>query len=97
MGAVIVRVILGFVSRPSDNMTNGKETIIKIDRYEPEIEKGAIVYYAIAGKKKYKMPDAYKDMYNENYLAITERTLDMPELFDVEGRHYIPLFTGGKS
>lgn len=73
-----------------------KETI-KIDKYEPVIEDGVIVYYAIAGKKRYRMPDAYKEMYNENYLAITERTLSMPELFDVEGTHYIPLFTGGKS
>ena len=70
---------------------------IKIDKYEPVIEDGAIVYYAIAGKKRYRMPDAYKEMYNENYLAITERTLSMPELFEVEGTHYIPLFTGGKS
>ena len=76
-----------------DKMT---ETI-KIDKYEPVIEDGAIVYYAIAGKKRYRMPDAYKEMYNENYLAITERTLSMPELFEVEGTHYIPLFTGGKS
>ena len=71
--------------------------IIKIERYEPVIEAGKIVYYAIAGKKRYPMPDAYKDMYNDDYLAITERTLTIPELFEVEGTHYIPLYTGGKS
>ena len=71
--------------------------IIKIERYEPVIEHGAIVIYAIAGKKKYKIPDAYKDMCTDDYLAITERTLTIPELFEVEGTHYIPLYTGGKS
>ena len=71
--------------------------IIPIERYEPVIEAGAIVIYAIAGKKRYKIPDAYKDMCNDNYLAITERTLALPELYDVSGSHYIPLYTGGKS
>ena len=42
------------------------ETIIKIDRYEPVIENGAIVYYAISGKTRYRMPDAFKEMYNDN-------------------------------
>ena len=70
--------------------------IIRIERYEPVIEHGAIVIYAIAGKKKYKIPDAYKDMCTDDYLAITERTLELPELYDVSGPHYIPLFTGGK-
>ena len=72
------------------------ETIIKIDRYEPVIENGTIVYYAISGKTRYRMPNAYKEMYNEAYLAIKERTLDLPELFDAPSTHYIPLFTGGK-
>ncbi len=71
--------------------------IIKIERYEPVIETGKIVYYAIAGKKRIKMPDAYKEMYTDEYLAIEERTLNIPELYDVEGTHYIPLFTGAKS
>lgn len=71
--------------------------IINIDRYEPAIENGKIVYYAIAGKKKYPMPDAYKEMYDNEHLAITERELALPELFDVEAKHYIPLFTGVKS
>lgn len=71
--------------------------IIHIEKYEPVIENGAIVYYAIAGKKKYRMPDTYKDMYNDQYLAIMERTVTIPELFDdVEPTHYIPLFTGDK-
>lgn len=67
--------------------------MIVIDRYEATIENGGIVYYAIAGKKKYKMPDCYKDMYNDNYLAIEERTMERPELFDTVSPHYIPLRT----
>ena len=42
------------------------ETIIKIDRYEPVIENAAIVYYALPGQTRYRMPDAYKDMYNNS-------------------------------
>jgi hypothetical protein len=67
--------------------------MISIEKYEPIIENGRIVYYAISGKKKYKMPDYYKDMYNEHYLAIEERTMDRPELFDCPATHYIPIRT----
>lgn len=67
--------------------------MIKIDKYEAEIERMNIVYYAIAGKKKYRMPDCYKDMYNDDYLAIEERTMERPELFDTVATHYIPLRT----
>lgn len=67
--------------------------MIKIDRYIAELEGLDIVYYAVAGKKKYRMPSAYKEMYNDNYLAIDERTLERPELFDTEDKHYIPLRT----
>lgn len=71
-----------------------KHMVIKIDKYQSEIENGKIVYYALAGKKKYKMPDCYKMMYNDNYLAIEERTMAQPELYDAPATHYIPLFTG---
>ena len=67
--------------------------VIKIDKYQTEIENGRIVYYAIAGKKKYPMPDAFKEMYNDKYLAIEERTITRPELFDTTATHYIPLRT----
>ena len=71
--------------------------VIRIDKYVTEIEQGHIVYYAVKGKQKYRMPDCYKSMYNDNYLAIEERTLTQPELFDAPQTHYIPLMTGGKS
>lgn len=70
--------------------------MIEIERYEAVIEKDHIVYYAVAGKKRYKMPDCYRNMYNERYLAIEERTMEQPELFDAPATHYIPLFTGDK-
>lgn len=71
--------------------------VIRIDKYQTEIEHGHIVYYAVKGKTKYKMPDCYSDMYNDDYLAIEERTMAQPELFDTVSTHYIPLLTGGKS
>ena len=67
--------------------------IIRIDRYETVLENGVIKYYAVAGKKRYEMPEAYKEMYNDNYLAISERTLERPELFNAPATHYIPLRT----
>lgn len=64
--------------------------MIEIDRYQAEIENGTIVYYAVKGKNRYKMPEAYKEMYNDDYLAIEERTLERPELFGTTPVHYIP-------
>lgn len=69
------------------------DEIIPIDRYEAVIESGQIRYYAISGKKRYPMPDAYKGMYDDDHLAITMRTLERPELFDTPAEHYIPLMT----
>ena len=64
-----------------------------------------IRYFAVVGKgtnkQKFEMPPAYSEMYNENYLAITKRSLGMPELYDndnegrkMDANHYIPLYTG---
>lgn len=71
----------------------------KIDKYEANVDaKGIIHYYALKGKERIEMPDAYKSMYNDNYLAIEQRTLAMPELYgeDIPFTHWIPLYTGGK-
>lgn len=70
-----------------------KEKIIKIDKYEAVIENNSIVYYAVKGDEKYRMPEAYKEMYNENYLAIKKRVLQRPELYGTEAEHYIPIKT----
>lgn len=66
---------------------------INIDRYDMKLENGKVCYYAIAGKKRYPMPEAYKEMYDNEHLAITERELTMPELFGTAPKHYIPLRT----
>lgn len=48
-------------------------------------------YFAIIGKKRYPMPSAFKDMYDDEHLDIVEVTTKMPELFDVaEPTFYIP-------
>lgn len=70
--------------------------MIRIDKYISEIENGKIVFYAVKGKQKYPMPDCYKKMYNDDYLAIEERTMSQPELYDAPKTHWIPLYTGGK-
>lgn len=70
--------------------------IIKIDKYETVLEKGKIVYYAVAGKKKYRMLDYYKSFYNNDHLAIRLRTMTRPEVFGIsetDSEHYIPLRT----
>lgn len=69
--------------------------MIHIDKYETTLVKGKIVCYAIKGKQKYLMPEAYSDMYDNDHLAIEERTVSIPELFDAPATHYIPLYTGG--
>ena len=66
---------------------------IPIDKYETALEDGIIKYCAVKGKTKYPMPGAYKEMYDNEHLAIGERTLEMPELFDIPATHYIPLRT----
>jgi len=74
--------------------------LIKIDRYEVKVDtKGVIHYYAKKGKETIEMSPAYKEMYNDNYLAIKERTLTMPELYGdgTPATHYIPIFTGVKN
>lgn len=68
--------------------------MIKIDKYISEIEGGKIVFYAVAGKKRYKMNSAYSDMFNSEYMAIQERTLTRPELFEsTDEKEWIPLRT----
>lgn len=68
---------------------------IKIDRYEASIDRGRIVYTAIAGKKTYPMPEAFADMYDDKHLAITLVHNDRPEMYNIDtSEYYVPLFTG---
>ena len=64
---------------------------ISIDRYEAVLENGVIKYYAVKGKIKYRMPDAFKDMYTDDYLEIEETTYERPERFNLsDAKTYIP-------
>ena len=68
---------------------------MRIDRYETKLEHGKINYYAVIGRKHIPMPEAFKDMYNEKYLEITETESEMPDVLGVpKGKFYIPRFTG---
>lgn len=64
---------------------------MKIDKYDSVVEKGVPVFYAVIGKKRIRMPDAFKDMYTDDYLCIEEAEFKMPEVFGLsESKAYIP-------
>lgn len=68
---------------------------MRIDRYETKLDHGRIVYYAVAGRKKIEMPEAFKDMYDNRYLEITETESEMPEVLGLpKGKFWIPRYTG---
>ena len=68
---------------------------MKIDKYDAVVGKnGKIQYFAVQGKNRYPMPDCYKDMYDDQHLAIKEVEREIPSLFDgAPAKHYIPLRT----
>ena len=66
---------------------------MRIDRYEMQYNTKLHKeeYFAVIGKKKIPMPSAFKDMYDDDHLDITEVETKMPELYDEkESRYYIP-------
>ena len=67
--------------------------IIKVDRYETKLVNGHPITYAICGKKTIEMPACYADMYDDQHLAITEQTMEMPEVYSTTTTHYAPLRT----
>lgn len=70
--------------------------MISIKKYDAVIEHGSIHYYAIDLKgKRYPMPDAFAEMYDDSHLAIELAHNDRPEMFNIDTPdYYIPLFTG---
>ena len=57
---------------------------IELKKYEAKIEDGKIVHYAITKDgERIRMPDAFKNMYTDEYLAIRETTSEMPEVLGV--------------
>jgi len=74
-----------------------KTEIIPIDRYEAVVKSNGVEWFAIKGKERIPMPDCYSEMYTDSFLAIMERELEIPEIFEgATDKHYIPLFTGSK-
>lgn len=66
---------------------------MKIDGYDVAYNKqlGKVEFFAIAGKKKYLMPDAFKDMYTDDYLEIEQVHSERPEVLDIATNdYYIP-------
>lgn len=66
---------------------------LKISRYQTELEGNKIAYYAVAGKKKVRMPDAFHDMYTPDYLCIQHVEPERPEIYGEKGGYWIPLRT----
>ena len=66
---------------------------MRIDRYEMQYNTKLHreEYFAVIGKKRIPMPSAFKDMYDDDHLDISEVETKMPELYDIaESRYYIP-------
>ena len=65
---------------------------MKLKKYEARVENGRVVHYAITVKgEKIRMPEAFAEMYTDDYLEISKPTSDMPEVLDLpEGEFYIP-------
>ena len=73
----------------------GDRHMIKIEKYEARVENGVIKHYAIDSKgRRYPMPEAFNEMYTDDYLAIKKVRSEMPEVFGIEEPEYfIPLRT----
>lgn len=66
---------------------------MKIDGYEITYNKQLRheEYFAIAGKKRIQMPEAFKDMYTDDYLEIELVHSERPEVHGIEtDDYYIP-------
>lgn len=67
----------------------------ELKKYEAKIENGEIVHYAICKDgERVRMPEAFKNMYTDDYLMIRETSSDMPEVLGLpEGFYWIPVRT----
>lgn len=64
---------------------------MRIDKYEPVYEHGKVNFYAIAGKKRILMPEAFKEMYTDDYLEIELVHSERPEVHGIDtDDYYIP-------
>lgn len=72
-----------------------KPSYIPISGYDARIVSGRISYFAIGTDgTEYPMPDAFKDMYDDEHLGIRLAHSERPEMFDIDTEeYYIPLRT----
>lgn len=69
---------------------------MQIDKYEMVYNQKTRQeeWFAIAGKKRYPMPSAFRDMFDDKHLAIELVHSERPEVLDVpDADYYIPLRT----
>lgn len=65
---------------------------MKLKKYEARVENGRVVHYAITVKgEEIRMPEAFAEMYTDDYLEISKTSSPMPEVLGLpEGEFYIP-------
>jgi len=78
--------------RPIQSLIRKDRENMKIKEYVARIEDGQVVHYAITAKgEEIRMPEAFKDMYTNDYLEISKTKSDMPEVLGLpEGEFWIP-------
>lgn len=70
--------------------------ILKVESYEAKITNGTIVIYANTAKGPILIPEDYKDLCNDNHLALRLTKLERPELFglpETETSRWLPVRT----
>lgn len=72
-----------------------KRRDIVLERYDARVERGQVKYYAIDKEgNEYPMPEAFKEMYTNDYLQIRKTVSEMPEVFNLpDGEYWIPIRT----
>ena len=73
--------------------------MIELKKYETVFEHGRPVTYAVTKtNKRIQMPEAFSDMYTDDYLAIEQVHSECPEVLGLtEADYHIPLYTGGRN
>ena len=70
--------------------------ILKVESYEAKITNGSITIYANTSEGPIPIPDDYKDLCNDNHLALRLTTLERPELFglpETDTSRWLPVRT----
>lgn len=72
------------------------ENLITVVKYEPRIvDDHRIVVYAVTEKGDFAIPEAFRDMCDNEHLALRYHEFEIPELFGMtENSAWLPAYTG---